>query len=126
MKSAVQEIRRLAFESVLRACSFGLLAIFCVMVGFSYNPKLSFQIGGFLMTGMSLILVLKARLAPARDYRRTEIWLYLPQELRPPQAAAQGITGSVLRDTFLIFAMWTAGISVILGILALFFSFLEG
>lgn len=126
MKSSVEEIRRLAFESVLRACGFGLLAIFCIMVGFSYNPKVAFQIGGFLTIAMSLILILKAKLAPARDYRRTEIWLYLPRELRPPQTSAQGITGSVLRDTFLVFAMWTAGISVILGVLALFFSFLRG
>ena len=38
----MEEIRRVAFESVMRACGFGSLAIFCVMVGLSFDPKLAF------------------------------------------------------------------------------------
>lgn len=106
----------------MRGCGFGSLAIFCVMVGLSFDPKLAFQAGAFLTTIMALILMVKARWALTKDYRRTEMWLYLSKESRPPKAFAQWITGTVLRETFLIFAMWTAGISIVLWLLTLLFS----
>jgi hypothetical protein len=120
----MEQMRRIAYESVMRACGFGSLAIFCVMVGLSFNPKVAFQSGAFLTTTMAVILILKARLALTKDYRSTEMWLYLPEESRPPKAYAQWITGSILRETFLTFAMWTTGLSIVLWVLALFFSFL--
>ena len=46
-------MRRIAYETVLRACGFASLAIFCVMIGMSFMPKLAFQAGGFLTTIMS-------------------------------------------------------------------------
>jgi hypothetical protein len=33
---------------------------------------------------MTLVLVLKAHEARTKDHRRTEMWLYLPRESRPP------------------------------------------
>ncbi len=118
----MENIRRVAFESVMRACGFGSLAIFCIMIGLSFNPKVAFQSGAFLTTMMAIILILKARWALTKDYRRTEMWLYLPEESRPPKAYAQWVTGSILRETFLIFALWTAGVAIVLWVLALFFS----
>ena len=41
-------MRRIAYETVLRACGFGSLAIFCVMIGLSFQPRSAFQAGGFL------------------------------------------------------------------------------
>ena len=35
---------------------------------------------------MTLVLVFKAREARTKDHRRTEMWLYLPKDRRPPQA----------------------------------------
>ncbi|MEY9730085.1 hypothetical protein [Bradyrhizobium yuanmingense] len=32
----MEEMRRIAFETVLRACGFASLAIFCVMIGLSF------------------------------------------------------------------------------------------
>ena len=57
----MEEMRRIAFEIVQRACLFGSLTIFCVMVGMSFEPRLAFQAGGTLTTLMALILVYKAR-----------------------------------------------------------------
>lgn len=119
----MEEMRRVAFESVMRACGFGSLAIFCVMIGLSFEPKLAFQSGGFLTTMMAIVLIVKAKWAPTRDYRRTEMWLYLSKESRPPEAFAQSVTGMVLRETFLIFATWTAGIAIVLWLLAVISSF---
>jgi predicted Kef-type K+ transport protein len=56
----MEHMRRIACETVLRACGFASLAIFCVTIGMSFNPHLAFQAGGFLTTLMALILILKA------------------------------------------------------------------
>ena len=81
----MEHMRRIAYETVLRACGFGSLAIFCVMIGMSFMPRLAFQAGGFLTTLMALILIFKAYEARTKNYRRTEMWLYLePTSGRPP------------------------------------------
>ncbi len=117
-------MRRVAFETVLRACGFASLAIFCLMAGLSFNARAAFQAGGILTTLMALVLILKAREALTKDYRRTEMWLYLPKDFRPPEAYAQWASSTVLRDTYLTFAMWTSAIAIVLWVLALIFSFL--
>ncbi len=118
----MEHMRRIAYETVLRACSFGSLAIFCIMIGLSFEPRAAFQAGGFLTMLMTAILVLKAHEARTKNYRRTEMWLYLPKELRPPEAYAQWASATVLRETYLTFARWTAGISIVMWVVALFFS----
>ena len=91
---------------MLRACGFASLAIFCVMIGLSFLPRSAFQAGGFLSIVMTLVLVLKAREARTKDHRRTEMWLYLPKESRPPQAFAQKIDFDAhARDLFAVRAL---------------------
>jgi hypothetical protein len=119
----MEHMRRIAYETVLRACSFASLAIFCVMVGMSFDPRLAFQAGGFLTTIMAFVLILKSREALTKDYRKTEMWLYIDKEFRPPEAYAQWASATILRDTYLTFAMWTALISVVMWAMALVFSF---
>jgi hypothetical protein len=118
----VDEMQRIAYETVLRACGFASLAIFCVMIGLSFLPRSAFQAGGFLSMTMTLVLVLKAYEARTKDHRRTEMWLYLPKERRPPQANAQRAISTVMRETYLLFARWTAIISIVMWTIALFFS----
>jgi hypothetical protein len=120
----VEIIRQIAYEIVLRACGFGSLAIFCVMIGLSFSPTISFQSGGFLTTVMALILALKAHEARTKPYRRTEMWLYLPKEARPPEGSAQQITAAVMREVYLTFALWTSAIAIALWSIALLFSLL--
>jgi hypothetical protein len=115
----LEPIRRLAYESVLRACSFGALAIFCVMVGMSFEPRAAFQAGGTLTMLMTVILMYKAREARSKSYRRTELWLYLPKDQRPPEPYAQMVVATALRETYLTFARWTAGIAIVMWALAL-------
>jgi hypothetical protein len=117
----MQEMRRIAFETVQRACLFGSLAIFCVMVGMSFEPRLAFQAGGTLTAMMVIILIYKAREALTKPYRKTEMWLYLPEELRPPAAHAQWASATVLRETYLTFALWTSAISIAMWVIALVF-----
>jgi hypothetical protein len=114
-------MRRVAYETVLRACGFASLAIFCIMVGMSFMPREAFQAGGFLTTVMAGILMLKAFEARTKDYRRTEMWLYLEKDQRPPASYAQWASATVLRETYLTFARWTSIISIAMWAAALIF-----
>src|SRR6266545_312410 len=117
----MDHMRQIAFATAARACGFGSLAIFCVMIGLSFEPRAAFQAGGFLTTLMALILIFKAREALTKNYRRTEMWLYLPEDVRPPEAQAQWASSTVLRETYLTFALWTSAIAIAMWILALAF-----
>jgi hypothetical protein len=118
----MEHMRQVAHDTVLRACSFASLGIFCVMTGMAFDPKLAFQAGGFLTTIMAFVLILKAREALTKDYRRTEMWLYIDKDRRPPESYAQWASSTILRDTYLNFAKWTALISITMWTLALAFS----
>jgi hypothetical protein len=118
----VEEMRRIAYATVLRACAFASLAIFCVMIAMSFLPRSAFQAGGFLSMVMTLVLVLKAHEARTKDHRHTELWLYLPKEIRPPQAIAQRTISTLMREIYLMFARWTAIISIVMWTIALLFS----
>jgi hypothetical protein len=114
----VEDMRRIAFETVLRACGFGSLAIFCVMIGLSFEPRIAFQTGGVLTLVMAGILIFKAQEALTKNHRKTEMWLYLPKELRPPEASAQQTTSVIMRETYLTFALWTSAIAIGMWLLA--------
>lgn len=115
-------MRAIGYETVLRACGFGSLAIFCVMIGLSFEPRVAFRAGGFLTLLMTVILILKAREARTKDHRRTEMWLYIPEDRRPPKAEAQWAVSTIMRETYLLFARWTAIISIVMWVIALLFS----
>ena len=68
-----------------------------------------------------MILIFKAREALTKNYRRTEMWLYLPKEQRPPASYAQWASSTVLRETYLTFALWTSAIAIAMWVLALVF-----
>ncbi len=118
----MEEMRRIAYETVLRACGFGSLAIFCVMIGMSFEPRLAFQAGGTLTTMMAVILIYKACEALTKDYSQTEMWLYLPKDFRPPEAYAQWASSTILRETYLTFALWTSAIAIAMWAVALVLS----
>jgi len=119
----MEHMRRVAYETVLRACGFASLAIFCIMIGMSFMPKAAFQAGGFLTTLMCAVLILKAFEARTKNYRHTEMWLYLEKDERPPAAYAQWASATVLRETYLRFALWTSAIAIAMWTIALLLSF---
>jgi hypothetical protein len=50
------------------------------------------------------------------------MWLYLPKDFRPPEAYAQWASATVLRDTYLTFALWTSMIAIVMWVIALVIS----
>jgi hypothetical protein len=97
-------IERAALVSVSRGCGFGGLAIFCFMVGLSPHPQISTTAGGVLCLVMAAVLVILAVRARSYPYKRTEVWLMLREEHRPPSQVAQKLIGNVLRETCFRFA----------------------
>lgn len=102
----------------MRACGFATLAIFCIMVGLSFEPRIAFQSGGFLTLLMVGVLAYKAWEARSKPYRRTEMWLYLTKEQRPHPETAQQLTSAVMRETYLTFALWTSYVAIALIVIA--------
>ena len=115
----MEKMRQVAFQTVQRACLFGALAVFCLMVGLSYEPRLAFKAGGTATVLIAAVLAYKAREARSKPYRKTEMWLCLPKDSRPPDAYAQRLSGTVLRETYLNFALWTSAIAVVMWVIAL-------
>ena len=122
----MQAVERAAYLSVGRACGFGALAIFCFMVGLSYDPNLAARSGGLLTMLMTAILVMRALSAPARPYRTTETWLMLEAAQRPSAHVAQQVIGSALRDAYFWYARSTATVAALLLGMALVLPFLVG
>lgn len=115
----MDELRRLAFVSIGRACGFAGLAIFCVMVGLTFDPLVALRSGGILMTLATIVLLIKARGALTKDVRRTEMWIMLDESKRPASEYAQWAGATVLRDAYLWFAQYAAGLSIVLWLAAL-------
>ena len=101
-------IRRAAFVSVSRACGFCALAFLCVMLGFAHEPQRSAQAGSLLFFALALGLMWKAQLALRANHKKTETWLILAPEDRPPEATAQTVLSVILRDVYLLHASYSA------------------
>ncbi len=118
----MEQITTLAFMTVGRACGFAALAIFCVSVSFAFDPVMAARAAAILTTILTLILLIRARMALTRDHRKTELWIYLKKDFRPPAAVAQRMTGTVLRYTYLWFAMRASAIAAGLWAIAIVIS----
>jgi hypothetical protein len=117
----MERLRRSATISIGRATAFAAFGIFCLMIGLSFDPPLMVRVGAVLSLALAVALILKAELALRQDHRRTEMWLLLPPHDRPPDEVARRVSGTVLRETYLRFAMMSAAASAILsGITVLF------
>jgi hypothetical protein len=101
-----------AWISVARGCGFAGLATLCGMVGLSYDPPQALKFGGFCALITSSILLLKAWRASQVRYSKTETWLMLEEDQRPPPSIAQTIVASARRRTLYRFASLTANMAL--------------
>lgn len=101
-------VDRAAYVSIGKASGFALLAIFCTAFGFLYQPPLSAFVAGVLCLSLAVVLRGFARWTWMRPYRRTETWLLIREEDRPPPAIAQRVVEVAMRSAYLWFARQTA------------------
>ncbi len=120
----MEKIREVAFACVGRAVMFGVLAIACVMMGFSFNPVSAFMSGAVLALAMAAILIFKAATAHRQNPKMTEVWLYLDETNRPSDAHARFVFGTVMREVYGRFAQAALLIGCGLFAISLVFSLL--
>ncbi|MBT5514945.1 MAG: hypothetical protein HOK25_12815 [Rhodospirillaceae bacterium] len=119
-------IENAAYVSIGRACGFAGLGIFCVMFGLSFDPAYAAQVGGIMCLGTAGILSFRAWTARTRPYKKTELWIIIAKDSRPPATVAQKVIGTALRDVYLWFAQSAAIIAFVLLISALVLHFAPG
>jgi hypothetical protein len=122
----VEAIRRAALVSVSRACGFCALGFLCVMLGFAHDPQRSAQAGSLLFFALTLGLIWKAQLALRANYKKTETWIMLAPEDRPPETTAQTVLSVILRDVYLLHARYSAVAAVVLLVAAVALSLWRG
>ena len=101
----LDHIEKVARLSVSRACGFAGLATLVFIVGMSSDMVLALKTGGVLALLTCLVLLLKALRARRQPYASTEVWIMLRPAERPQSAIAQQIIGTVMRETYLYFAL---------------------
>ena len=122
----MEAIEKAAFVSVGRACGFAGFALVLLMLGLSFEPVLATRTGSLLgLVLMGILFGYSAR-APVRPYKRTEAWLILPKDERPPATIAQRVIGQALRETYLWFARQAAIISCLLLAASVVLQFIGG
>lgn len=120
----MDRLREVAFQTIGRAVGFAGLAILCVMAGLAFDPLMAVRAGGILVLLVLFVLLIKARNALSVDYKSTEMWLYLEKDEKPAEAYAQWAASTVLREAYMWFARWTAGVAVVLWAIAILLSLL--
>ena len=109
----MHELENAALVSIGRAYGFSWLAILCIIFAFSFQPPLAAAVGGVLCIIFTLVLGACAWYAKFKKYDRTQMWMMLPKEARPPKEVAQRVISRILRDTYLWFAKQTAVMSIV-------------
>lgn len=110
----MHELEKAALISVGRAYGFAWLAIMCIMFAFFFEPPLAAMTGGTLCMALTAVLGVYAWYAVYRRYDRTELWMILPVDERPPAGVAQQVIGQVLRETYTWFARQAAIVTLVL------------
>lgn len=110
----MERIRYYADLSIRRGCGFGLLAIATAMVGMGHDILLAAKSGAIMLTVMWSVLVAKGLRAPAKSYRRTEVWILLDKRHDLPEYRAQEVFGYVMRERYLWHAQVVAVVALIL------------
>jgi hypothetical protein len=104
----MEHIRKLAWVSVARGCGFGGLAIFTAMIGFAATPAMALDVGGVGFLLMAMILAIKAFRSDSLPHKRTELWLMLAPDERPPPEVAGDVISRMRREVMLRFAQMSA------------------
>jgi multisubunit Na+/H+ antiporter MnhB subunit len=93
-------LRALANLSIRRGTGFALLAVATIMVAFAFDPYRSMVSGAILVTGIALILFVRALGAPSHNYKDTEVWIMLDERPKLPKEQLQSMIGRLLAERY--------------------------
>ena len=115
----MDRIRSLASLSVGRACFFAGFAIWAAMFGLITEPMLALRVGAALVSIVACVLLIKARNAPERPYRETEVWLLMDRQTDLPADRVQRAIGGALADIYARYARYALAIAGLFWLLAI-------
>ena len=115
----LDRIKEQADVSIRRGCGFGLITIATAAVGVSSDAFLAMKMAAICATSMVAILYFKAMQATSRNYKRTEVWIMLEKKHNLPEARAQQVFGTILRERYMWHATVTATAAGLLWLVAL-------
>lgn len=116
-------IEHAAYASVGRACGFAALAVGIIFISLSFDPALAARVAGEAAFFIAGILGAYGWRAPKRPYQRTEAWLILADNHKPPRAIAQRLVGNAIKEAAYGFARKSVACSVFLLTASLVFQF---
>jgi hypothetical protein len=119
----MDHLRDLADLSIRRGCGFAAIGIVSVMTGLAGDAVLAAKGGALLVTLTAVVLLYKGLKAPARNYRRTELWIMLDRKLHGvPESRAQHLIGRILRERYMWHAQASAAVAFTLWLVAFAFA----
>lgn len=117
---------RYAYFTLVRDAGFFALAAIVLMIGFSFQPPLAFEIGATMALIFSLLLLGRCLLLTPERFRRSEVWRGLDPDERPAGEHGIRIARDYMEELLLRFAKSSSAIAGLLYGSALILSFTVG
>jgi multisubunit Na+/H+ antiporter MnhB subunit len=96
----VEQIRKLAVQSIRRDCVGAAGFILCLMFGLFPYPDVALRTGAALTAIGGIALTILAARMPPRNYRQTEIWRSLQRSAGVPESQAGRVINSILAQEY--------------------------
>ncbi len=106
--------QRYAFFTLIRDAGFFTLAAITLMIGFSFEPPLAFEIGATMALVFSLLLLLRCLLLTPERFRHSEVWRGLDPDERPAGEHGIRIARDYMEELMLRFAKSSSAIAGLL------------
>lgn len=95
---------RYAFFTLARDAGFVSLAAITLMVAFSFEPPLAFEIGATVALIFSVVLLIRSCLLTQERFLRSEVWRGLTPDERPAGEHGVRIARAYMEELLLRFA----------------------
>lgn len=105
---------RYAFFTLARDAGFFSLAAIVLMIGFSFEPPLAFEIGASVALFFSVQLLVRRYLLTPDRFRRSEVWRGLDPDERPAGEHGIRIAREYMEELLLRFAKSSSAIAGLL------------
>lgn len=102
---------RYAFFTLARDAGFFALAAIVLMIGFSFEPPLAFEIGATMALVFSLFLLARCYLLTRERFLRSEVWRGLLPDERPAGDHGIRIARDYMEELLLRFAKSSSAIA---------------
>ncbi len=126
MEWTVNPFSRFALFTAARDAAFVTLAAMVLMLAFSFQPALAFEIGATVALIFSIGLLARVYFLTEERLERSEVWRALPEDQRPPGDEGRRWAREYLELLLLHFAKGASGFAGILYVSALVFAMAGG